>query len=528
MENNKRTLTVFLGVLLSTVFFYLFASGGSLLAGNWLFPSKDFGDNTYIGPYDVSDFKEAQTTKVLGKGVQDLEGRFDVDVYYQDASFKLPPEAVLYDVQGTIDRASTGEENPLVVHVKEEAVRTLLNQNFGMLDFTDDEVAAITSGIERRLRNGTMPANVQISDYLDASRAEKVAAAAQATFSGMPVTEGLQNGLAAIEGYRIEGGSSVSFLRMMEDAHAGSLSEEEMTRLASLLYAAVLKTNFIIDERSISDRLPAGVPVGYEAAINPFTEVDFMFTNPNGTSFNVATQTEGDSVTLSLEGLPFFYEYDTNLTGMENYKPRTIKQYSENVKTVAPRIEEVGEDGIRVTVLKHVYNGPIEERFEEVSTDFYPPVHRIEVHRLKPEEQPAESGDGSGTNESGGSVGSGGTTGSGNSSGSDGSGSGSAGNSGSGQGNNNGPGDNSGTGNSGSGNSGSGNSGSGNNSGNPSGGSGNNNSGSGGSGNSGSGNGSGSGGDGGSGNTGSGNGSGNNNGSGNKVEYDKGGNPIQP
>ncbi|SIT83251.1 VanW family protein [Edaphobacillus lindanitolerans] len=505
MENNKRTFTMVLGVLVSTVFFYLFASGGSLLAGNWLFPSKDFGDNTYIGPYDVSDLKEAQTTKVLSDGVTDLEGRFDVDVQYQDASFKLPPEAVSFDVQGTIDGANSGAENPLVVHVKNESIRTLLDQNFGMLDFTDEEVAAVTRGIERRLRNGTMPANVQISDFLDASRAEGSEPVSEATFAGMPMTEGFRDALAAIEGYRIEAGSSVSFLQMMEDAHAGSLTQEEMTRLASLLYASILKTNFIIDERTISDRLPEGVPVGYEAAVNPLTEVDFMFTNPNSTSFTVSAGADGDAATLSINGLPFFYEYEIRVSGMENYKPRTIRQYSENVKTITPRIEEAGAAGIRATVLKQVYNGPFEERMEEVSTDFYPPVHRIEVHRLKPVQQPADAGDGNGGSSSadgGNSSGSSGGTGDGQDNAGS---SGSGGNPGTGSGNG-----------SGSGNDGTG-SGSSSGSGNGSGGK------NGGSGNSGSGNGSGQSG------SGSNNGqSDSGNGSNDEVEYDKGGNPIKP
>ena len=503
---NKKILNVLIGVLLSTLFFYLFASGGSLLAGNLLFPSKDFGENTYIGPYDVSDYKEAETTKVLNEGVSDLQSRFDVEVRYLDGSFTLPPEAVEFDVPGTINEADTGQENPLLVHVKEGAVRTLLEQNLGKLNLTDGEVSAITEGIERRLRNGTMPARIQISEFVDAGRLEGDTVAASASFDSQTVTEGFLNGLGALNGVEISGGATVSFLQLMESLDTGSLTKDEMTRIASLLYATVLNTNFTIDERSISNRLPDGIPLGFEAAVDPITQTDLMFTNPNGATFTIATEMAGDTATLSLHGLPFLYEYTTSVTGTETFEPRLIKQFSENVKTIAPRIEEKGEDGIRATVIKTIMDDAIERSKEEVSTDFYPPVHRVEVHRLKPEEQPAENtGNGkegpdtSGTGADGNSDSTGNGTGNGNGSGDgtgNGSGSGSSGNEG-----NSGSGDDSG-------------SGSGDNSGN------NNGSGSGSS--EGNGNGEGSGSDSG---TGNGDSSGKRD---DEIQYDKGGNPITP
>ncbi|KZE39995.1 hypothetical protein AV656_01575 [Bhargavaea cecembensis] len=400
MESNKKSLSVFMGVLASTFFFYIFASGGSMLAGNLLFPSKDFGENTYIGPYDVSDFKEPETVKVLSDGVTDLQGRFDVNIVYQDASFQLPQEAVSYDVDGTIDNASSGQENPMLAQVNGEAVRTLLSQNFGELSFTEQELSSITDGIERRLRSGTMPANIQITDFMDANRLSAADQVASTTFSGQPVSNGLLNAMAALDGYLVEAGSSVSFIQMLESTENGTLTEAEMTRIASVLYATVLNTNFIIDERSISDRLPEGIPVGYEAAVNISTGMDFKFTNPNGSAFTIRTDVTGDSLTVALEGLPLMYDYSTSVTGLENFDPRTIKQFSENVRTASPRIDEEGEEGVRVTVLKHVSAGSIEQSVEEVSTDFYAPVHRIEVHRLKPKEQPAaENGEGKETDD---------------------------------------------------------------------------------------------------------------------------------
>lgn len=500
---NKKILNVLIGVLLSTFFFYLFASGGSLLAGNLLFPSKDFGENTYIGPYDVSDYKEAETTKVLNEGVTDLQSRFDVEIRYLNGSFKLPQEAVEYDVSGTINEADSGQENPLLVRVKDGAIRTLLEQNLGELDLTDEEINAISDGIERRLRNGTMPANVQISDFLDAGRKAGETVSASAMFAGQPMTEGLLNGLGALNGVEIAGGSTVSFLQLMESLETGSLTKDEMTRIASLLYAAVLNTNFVIDERSISNRLPDGIPLGFEAAVDPATGTDLMFTNPNGATFTLATEVNGDTATLSLLGLPFLYEYSTSVTGTESFEPRLIKQFSENVTTVAPRIEEQGKDGIRATVLKTVMDESIEMAMEEISTDFYPPVHRIEVHRLKPEEQPEEiNRNGAGGNTSGGTGAGGNTNDNGN------------GNSGSSNGSGTNNGNNSGSGNAGSSGKNSGGSGNGDNTGS--------------SGGSGQGNGSGSGGNSGTGST---NGNGSSGGSGNNkddIQYDKGGNPITP
>ena len=49
---NKGFLNTFIAVLAATLFFYGVSTFGTLAFGNaW---TKDFGDQTYAGPYDIS------------------------------------------------------------------------------------------------------------------------------------------------------------------------------------------------------------------------------------------------------------------------------------------------------------------------------------------------------------------------------------------------------------------------------------------------------------------------------------------
>ena len=74
----------------------------------------------------------------------------------------------------------------------------------------------------------------------------------------------------------------------MKTNEIGVVSDEELTVLASVLYSTILQTNFVIDERNIGSMLAPLAEPGFEAAINAQLGLDFMFTNPNKTTFHFA------------------------------------------------------------------------------------------------------------------------------------------------------------------------------------------------------------------------------------------------
>src|SRR5690606_28706893 len=104
-----------------------------------------------------------------------------------------------------------------------------------------------------------------------------------------------------------------------------NVTDSELTQIASSIYAAVLQTNFSIEERSIGAAAPTAVPLGREAAINRQLGIDFVFTNPNSNTFKLNLSMDGDSLTAMLTGYPFVYEYEIIASGEEKVEPRLIK-----------------------------------------------------------------------------------------------------------------------------------------------------------------------------------------------------------
>jgi len=176
--------------------------------------------------------------------------------------------------------------------------------------------------------------------------------------------------------------TTFSLLEFIEAADVGVVTEQDLTTVASILYASVLQTNFGVDERSIGPTVPTTVPLGFEATINRELGVDFVFTNPNSTTFTLNINTSGTSINANLTGLPFVYSYQTAVTDREEFKPKTIKQFSSFVDQNTIRIKTEGENGVQVSVLKTIISGDDVLETINVSKDFYPPVHKVEVHPL--------------------------------------------------------------------------------------------------------------------------------------------------
>ena len=89
---SKGFLNTFIIVLTSTLVFYGFSSVGALAFTNM--SSKDFGDQTFVGPFDISRQKEQAVKEQLKSDFSTLHTDFAVDLTYQDITVALPPEVV--------------------------------------------------------------------------------------------------------------------------------------------------------------------------------------------------------------------------------------------------------------------------------------------------------------------------------------------------------------------------------------------------------------------------------------------------
>ncbi|MCG7336990.1 G5 domain-containing protein [Sporosarcina sp. ACRSM] len=381
---NKGILNTFIAVLAATLFFYGISTFGALAFSQA--STTFFDDQTYVGPYDISNQKEREAAEKLTTGFNELQSAFSVNLAYQDAVVALPEELVRLDAEQTIERAKSGEENPIVAIVSVDGLRTVLRQQFASVEVDEDSLRSIATGIEKELGAGIMPLTVYITDYMEYPEWKEEEIASSSLVVQNP-SRSLQQLIRALDGTEMDSFSSFSLLDKMQEEGVRPVADEELTLLASTLYALVLQTNFEVDERSIGNRLSPAVEPGFEAAINQSLGVNFGFTNPNKSAFTLHVTLTGNTIHTSLTGMPLLYEYTPYTTGKETYQPKTVRQFSAFIPAGQVRVEDEGKEGIEVSVSRLIAYGGVELADEWISSDFYAPQPRIELHALEKDHQ---------------------------------------------------------------------------------------------------------------------------------------------
>ncbi|WP_075620475.1 VanW family protein [Paenisporosarcina indica] len=395
--NNKLLGSTLAALLGSTVLFFGVSQAGSYLIDDVIFPTKGFGDQTYIGPYDVSNLPEKEAAVTVSSGVQGWYSEAQVQIKLQDAVVPFPLEAVEFNTTSTLTSAQDGTKNGLEFDITQEAVDTFLHQQFSPIVFSEEEVATVTDTIRQQLAAGRKDQVIDISSALLSSSSSVETVVTNITFDNVEQTPGIQNIMSVLDGYEIQPKSTFSFLEFLDTVDVGLVTESDLTAVASILYASVLNTNFGVVERSIGPIVPKSVPLGFEASINRELGVDFVFSNPNTTSFTININDAGTGINTSLTGYPFVYSYETEIKDKEEFSPKTIKQYSAFVGQNTIRVITPGQQGVQVAVVRNTISNATILETKDISKDFYPPVHKVEVHPLTVTATPDSTGTGADT-----------------------------------------------------------------------------------------------------------------------------------
>ena len=376
--DNKLFGMTFAAVFGLAVLVFGATNAGAYAVDNWLFPTEEFGDNTYIGTTDVSN-TEVEAAKMMFAG-QSETWRADAELHvtYQDATGAYPLENVEILLDETMRTAETGSQNNFVFGLSTDTTGSCLAEHFPVADFSEADVEAINEKLETALEAGQTKTQVAISDDSLSLALEKVA---DVVFPITLSSIGSSAVIDALDGIQLAPGTQFSFLEFIAELSLTDISDEELTQIASAVYGALLQTNFLVDERSIGSQVPALIPLGQEAAINRQLAIDFVFTNPNSSSFTLNLSKSGDLLNASISGYPLVYTYAIGITEEIDIQPRLIKQYSAFV-TSGNQVEEKGLSGKRLNVIRTVLDDDEPLEIETVSNDFYPPVHRVEVYPL--------------------------------------------------------------------------------------------------------------------------------------------------
>ncbi|MGI2326459.1 hypothetical protein [Planococcus sp. YIM B11945] len=376
--DNKVFGLIFLAIMSSALLFFGVANAGAAAVDKWLFPTETFGEHTYIGTTDVSNMEVASAMAQFSGNAEAWKQTAELLVTYQDATASYPLDNAEILTEDTAAQAVSGSQNNLIYQLSNETTEAFLIEQFPVTEFSAAEVDSVTTKLEQALQSNLEKTHVTISDDSLSVNREVVS---ETSIDYQLKSAGVNDLLDALNELQIAPESKFSFLDFIAEMNLGEITDQELTEIASTIYSSVLQTNFSIDERSIGTSAPKSIPLGQEAVINRALGVDLVFTNPNSSSFTLNIDKQGDSLKASLSGFPFVYAYDVKVGSEEKVKPRLVKQFSAFASS-GTTVQEEGSEGVRVKVLRTVVADGEELKVETVSTDFYPPVHRIEVYPL--------------------------------------------------------------------------------------------------------------------------------------------------
>ncbi|KGP90965.1 hypothetical protein N780_02810 [Pontibacillus chungwhensis BH030062] len=392
--DKRWDLKFFMYLLAMALFIYGFSVGGAFAYDVVMAGPKTYEEGTKVGGVSVDGLTRPEAENALKTRVQEWLNLHPVEMLTEEQSIVLSEEFLTVDVADTLDNLEEGTVNPLSVRFNRAALEGQ-KEAFGEEVYDHLLLDQLTADIKSQ-------AEVLSDKSLTYSVYDYVSSGTESLFSviaeynqKIPDGSDVFTYTNELDGLVIEPKSNVSLLEQVNDVPLQN--QTALNVMASGLYGAVLQTNFDIIQRHISQHLPAYAEKGREASVNLSEGHDFVFFNPNESSYKIQFEVSEETLTVQIVGYPISREYEVLIQNEREIEPRTIIQYS--AFATGAEVQREGETGIAYDVFREIYNQNNEAIDTEfITQDYYAPVHTLEV-RAEPVE-PVTS-DNEGTDQSG-------------------------------------------------------------------------------------------------------------------------------
>ncbi|KUP05879.1 hypothetical protein Q75_10880 [Bacillus coahuilensis p1.1.43] len=382
---------ILISLMLMTTYLFGFSQLGSF-AFNRLVNSQNFTPNTSIGSVSVGGESTNSSMELVEEAIEQWGKTGEVLFSYVDNTVEIPLEFFTFDVEGSVGVASDSATNSLFVTIDREGLSAFIEKQF-LLSENQLLVEELLNSLQRELSFLPSTTMIPLEEYVSTSDTREVLVEViSEPITIEPSLTSITNNLSSIQ---LKENTMFSLNDTITDRGITVKNENSLTLVGSLLYELFLSTNFLIVERSQSQSLSEGIRLGYEAKVSPSNQIDFVVANPNATMYELSLKLKGNRLVAELIGPAFPQEFKPLLKEEETFDPKTIIQYSPQVNSV--EVKEEGKEGVMVTVYRQSFDSKgilIEDEF--ISEDFYPPVHRIEIHQSKRENTNVTSGDSKG------------------------------------------------------------------------------------------------------------------------------------
>ena len=377
---NQQPLKLFLMLLISTVYIFSFSQIGALAYSTFSENRSYFAEGTIIGNVPVGGKTKNEAVALVEEEISKWLDQTRITLEYVGNSEPLDLSYIEFDAQASVENAQSGIRNLVAATIS--PLNEFLKSLSPSIKLEEFNVKALENEILNHaqvLEPGEYIYRVE-NFYVSASLKEST------VIEQSPIA--LNQGDEEIKVFdgkkiKIEPKTLFSLLNYLKDEQLHTLSEQTLNKIASAVYTVILPTNFSVLERHISSTLPSYAVLGFEAKVDVKKNFDLAFSNPNDSEYAIEFAVKDGSLVVSLTGPEFLNEYTIALDDERSFEPKTIKQYSPQIKT-GKIVKSQGQKGLYVKVYRELYDesGALQQRML-VSEDFYAPVHRIEIYPLK-------------------------------------------------------------------------------------------------------------------------------------------------
>ncbi|QQZ10705.1 VanW family protein [Heyndrickxia vini] len=381
--NYKRFLIIFTTLIVCTVYLFAFSHFGALAYNTFLNPTKSFLKGTTIGPINMEGKTAQEAKELLTSEIQQWNDQLNITEEYMEKKESIQSSFILFDINETINRAESGEKNQIIVRIPEAKLKSVILEAFPELDEDSIDFTSIRRYLSEQAATLTSTdVNISIENFI-AGEANNQAVVAESLRNDTSLTKGLKAFCKQISTIEIKNNTQFSLNDFLKKNQL-KLSNKDVNIISSLLYELVLQTNFPIIEKNQSSNLPDYIHLGYEAKVDSALNQDFIFANPNKTTYTLTFQQIDNGLYVDMKGIPFAYKYNAVVKDKKTFSPKTIEQYSALLPEGTVNVKEIGKNGVLVKMIREVHNQAGELISSEmISEDFYPPHPRIEIHSLQ-------------------------------------------------------------------------------------------------------------------------------------------------
>lgn len=339
--------------------------------------AEEGASSSTIGGVEITVKKQSEIQALLTEAVAEWKEQ-PIVVSGQSGTITIPTDAIRFDIQGTVDHYLTASKTPwyipwkrtTIVHIPlqveatEELTVMLRAHPFLHIEETTMSILDNASFLKT---NEVVAAEIEVTkDYMD-----------RIAFEIQPIPKSrtsISALVAMLDGVVLSKNETFSFLNRTEEI-ASTTDIEARRFFASTLYSVILQADTTILERHSQNAIPSYLQPGIEVDVSQRLQKDFAFKNNSNSPMLFHAEIDNDHLLIELYTLKDEQVFTYSVVETK-VKPKTIYRLSAKLTGNQQQVVEIGEDGYRVTVYRSSPSNMLEDE-EEISRDFYPPVHKI-------------------------------------------------------------------------------------------------------------------------------------------------------